>query len=176
MKDPVQRFARDVLHNDARPVGVGDRGVVQADDVRVLEAGHELHFLFELLAERRLAGDLLVQHFDHGLAAGHHVLGQVDLAHAAFAEKLNDLVPVQEYPARHRIVPLESYSMDVATRFTTTLVQGLSACQKPARKPPFRSKLFVEHKIYYRTLIGTALGGECPLQTPITTSDNGCYV
>ena len=49
----VERDAADVLHDDARPLRIVERGIVEGDGVGMLEAGHQQRFAREAFAERR---------------------------------------------------------------------------------------------------------------------------
>ena len=97
----VERDAADVLHDDARPLRVVERGVVEGDGVGVLEAGHQQRFALEALAELGVGGDVVVHDLDDDLPAEVDLPGQVDAAHAAFAEQADGLVPAQEDTAHH---------------------------------------------------------------------------
>ena len=94
----LQRRAVEVLHRDV--VGVlGLAAVVDADDVRVAEAGGGPRLALEALDELLVTGVTLVQDLQGDLAAELLVLGQVDLGHAAGAELAHDPVAAVEQPA-----------------------------------------------------------------------------
>jgi hypothetical protein len=69
--------------------------------VRVLEAGHEEGFALETLAELGIGGNVIVHNLDHDLPPQIGLLGQIDPAHAAFAEKFDGLVPAQKDAPQH---------------------------------------------------------------------------
>ena len=83
----VERDAADVLHDDARPLRVVERGVVEGDGVGMLEAGHQQRFAREALAEFGVGGDVVVHDLDDHLPAEVESRRQVNAAHAAFAEQ-----------------------------------------------------------------------------------------
>ena len=64
-----------------RPVGLA--AVVDADDVRVLEAGGGLRLAAEALDELRVLGEALVQELERDLAVEHLVVGEPDVGHPA---------------------------------------------------------------------------------------------
>ncbi len=83
--------ALDVPHRD-----VGDParlpGVVDRDDVRVVDPGHELRLADEPLPEVAVLGQLGRERLQRGLAAEQRVRGLVDEPHAAAAEEALDAV------------------------------------------------------------------------------------
>jgi hypothetical protein len=81
--------ALDVLHGDEDLVAV-DAGLVHADDVRVLQAGHGLGLALQAFAGA-LAGGHRLEELEGDGAAELGVVGGVDDAHAAGAEQLLDL-------------------------------------------------------------------------------------
>src|SRR5439155_22298364 len=93
--------AAQVLHDDARPLRVVERGVVEGDGEGVLEARHQQGFALEALAELGVGGDVVVHHLDDDLPAQVELPGQVDPAHAALAEEAGGFVTAQEDTADH---------------------------------------------------------------------------
>ena len=86
------------------PCGSLQRGVVKGDGVGVLEAGHQQRFALEALAELGVGGDVVVHDLDDDLPAEVELPGQVDAAHAAFAEQPDGFVPAEEDAAHHALV------------------------------------------------------------------------
>ncbi len=77
----LERGALDVLHRDpVAPVGLA--AVVDADYVRVLEAGGGLGLAAEALDELRVLGEALVQELERDPAVEHLVVGEPDVGHA----------------------------------------------------------------------------------------------
>src|SRR5207249_3543674 len=101
LEQRVEGDAAHVLHDDARPLRVVERGVVQGDGEGVLEAGHQQRFALKALAELRVGGDVVVHHLDHDLTAEVQLPGQVDPAHAALTQEADGLIPAQENTADH---------------------------------------------------------------------------
>ena len=83
------------------PSGSLRRGVVEGDGAGVLEPGHQQRFALEAVAELGVGGDVVVHHLDDDLAAEVELPGEVDPAHAAFAEQAAGLVPTQKDAADH---------------------------------------------------------------------------
>ena len=88
----LERAAREVLHRDVVRVVVL-AAVVDADDVRVLEAGGGLGLAPEALDEARVLGEPVVQELQRDLAPELLVLGEEHIGHASGAEPGDDLVP-----------------------------------------------------------------------------------
>ena len=105
MQQVVERDALDVLHDDARPLRVVERGVVEGDGVGMLEAGHGQRFAREALAELGVGGDVVVHDLDDHLPPEVELPGEVNAAHAAFAQQANRLIPAQEDAAHHGAYP-----------------------------------------------------------------------
>ena len=76
-----------MLHGDIGVI-VGDAEIVDAHDVRMIEAGDDLVFLNEAVEAHEPLGDVrhLAEHLEHHHRAGALALGQIDLAHAAGAD------------------------------------------------------------------------------------------
>ena len=92
----LERATREVLHRDVVGVVVG-AAVVDADDVRVLEAGGCLRLAPEPLDEARVLGEPAVEELQRDVAAELLVLRQEHVGHAARAEPRDDLVtPVDQ--------------------------------------------------------------------------------
>jgi hypothetical protein len=76
----------DVLHGEEEHVALLARRV-DRDDVRVLEARGQLRLEQEAPTEAVVVGELVRQHLDRGFALQVDVLGEIDGAHGASAEK-----------------------------------------------------------------------------------------
>ena len=97
----AQRAALDVLHDDVGldVAAVGRHllaGVVDRDDVGVVEPGGGLGLASEAGLEGRVGGEVAAQPLDRDLAAQPHVGAVADLGHAAAAEQVPDLVASPE--------------------------------------------------------------------------------
>ena len=144
----LERGALDVLHRD--PVAaVGLAAVVDADDVRVLEAGRGLRLAPEALDELGVLGEALVQELERHAAAEHRVVGEPDVGHPAAAEPADQRVAVADPLSRasSAISPLEQRSPSPGSRsgpatsppkqpvqrstVTATAICGSSAGAKP---------------------------------------------
>ena len=91
--EPVaQRFPFDERH-DVVEQAVGLPGIVETEDVRVLELGGHANFTVESLGTDRGA-ELRVQHLDGDLALMLEILREVDGGHAAGAELAFHAIPV----------------------------------------------------------------------------------
>src|SRR5262249_6565999 len=90
---------------DARPLRVVQRGIVESDDVGVLEASHGQRLTLEALAELGVADQVVVHDLDDHLPPQVSLPGQVDAAHTAFAQQADGLVPTQEDAAHHALSP-----------------------------------------------------------------------
>src|SRR5436853_7711619 len=97
----VKRDAFDVLHHDARPLRIVERRIVKGHDVWMLKASHEQRFALKSLAEFGVGGDVVVHDFDDDLPSQVGLLGQIDSAHAAFAEELDRFVTTQKDTSDH---------------------------------------------------------------------------
>ncbi len=103
----VQRQAADVFHDDARPLRIVERGIVERDGVGVLEARHRQCFTLKSLAKRGVGGDMVVHDLHHDLPAQVELTSQVNPTHPAFAELPDRLVSPQKDAAQHGLYPLE---------------------------------------------------------------------
>ena len=101
LSSSVERDAADVLHDDARPLRIVERGIVESDGVGMLEAGHQQRFALKAFAELRVGGDVVVHDLDDDLPTEIELAGQVDATHAALAQKADGLIPAQEDTADH---------------------------------------------------------------------------
>ena len=70
--------------------------VVDGEDVRVLEPGHEARLAEEALREGRVGGDRVVDDLDGDGAVESLVLGPPDLRHSAGAGALEEAISTQE--------------------------------------------------------------------------------
>ena len=95
-------LALDVLHRQVeQPVDLA--GVVDRDDVRVLQGGGDPRLAREALAEARGLGEVGRDDLDGGPAPEVEVLGAVDHAHAAAADPLLDPV-AGDHRAEARVI------------------------------------------------------------------------
>ena len=90
-----QGASLDVLHDDELRLVVGPR-VVDAHDVRLVQARGGLRLAAEPVHEARVARELGQQHLDRDRAAQHRVEAAEHLGHAAGADARLDLVPLAE--------------------------------------------------------------------------------
>ncbi len=94
----TQRFALDEGHDVVQdPVGLP--GIVEAEDVRVLQAGGDADLAQEPVRTDR-GGELGAQRLDSDLAAVATVLGEEDRGHAALADQALDVVALAERSAQ----------------------------------------------------------------------------
>ena len=99
----VEVVALEQLHREEHQA-VGRRAeVADVDHVLVADARRGLRLLHEALDEVGLARELAVQHLQRDLLLEHGVGREVDRAHAALAELLDDQVAVGERRADQRI-------------------------------------------------------------------------
>src|SRR5581483_11595338 len=77
-------------------------GVVDRDDVRVVDRGHRLRLADEALAEVVVRRELREQRLQRSLAAEQDVLRVVDDAHTAFAEHADDAIAADLAPDTKR--------------------------------------------------------------------------
>ena len=129
--------AVDVAHRDEQPA-IDLAGVVDGDDVRVVEARRQPRLVQEPLAEALVLREALGQHLERHRAAQTHVAREVDLAHAAPSDPLPDLVDAEHGPFErvwltHRLVP----SCTPSPTRTSAATAGRSGAPKGAR--PARS-------------------------------------
>ncbi len=82
----------DVAHRDEEQLAEL-AGLVDRDDVRVVDRGRELRLAQEAVAERFVLGEVGGEELERDVALQALVLGQVDDAHAAAAEQGLDAVP-----------------------------------------------------------------------------------
>jgi hypothetical protein len=92
----VEGNAADIFHDDTGPERIVERGIVQGDDVGVLETCHQQRFALEAIAKTRILGDVLVHHLDDDLPPEVHLPGEVDLAHAAFAKQADRFIAAEK--------------------------------------------------------------------------------
>jgi hypothetical protein len=99
----LERAALDVLHHDVAVLAL-DHGVVDLDDVRVVELAGEARLVEEhALVERAVLGALErlgVDQLERDLALGERVVAQVHLAAGALAELGEKLVFADRLPGR----------------------------------------------------------------------------
>ena len=91
-KEPLEIGALDVPHRDVQDA-VGLAGVVDRDDVRMVEAGGDLGLADEALPERVVIGELGTEDLQRDLAAQSDVLGQVDDRHPSAADHPDHAMP-----------------------------------------------------------------------------------
>ena len=87
----VERLALDELHRQETDA-VGFLGRVDGDDVRVIEGGDGAGFAREAFEPRRIAGHVGRQHLERDVAAEPRIVRAIHLAHAACAERGDDLI------------------------------------------------------------------------------------
>jgi len=80
-----QRLALDQLHRDVA-IGVDDAGLVDGDDVRVIEGGGEGRLAEQAIEHRLVVDGHAPDDFQCDLSAEPRIKGAIDLAHAARAE------------------------------------------------------------------------------------------
>src|SRR5262249_45509275 len=97
-----EAFALDEGHHVVEQA-LGSAGIVQAEDVGMLEAGRDFDLAIEPVGAER-GGQLRSQDLDGDLAIVSEVLGQIDSRHAAPAEFTLDRVAVHQDQAE----PLQS--------------------------------------------------------------------
>jgi len=96
-RDVGQRFARHVLHDDQRVLVVGHEGVVDRNEVRVVQRRAQLGFTLEA-GEARLRR-VRVQPLDRDIAPELRVLGEEDRRHSPGAQAPAHLVAAGQDPA-----------------------------------------------------------------------------
>jgi hypothetical protein len=84
-----------------RPERIAECRIIKRDGVGMLKPGHQERFALETLTEFRVAGNLLVHHFDDDLPAKISLACEIDPAHTAFAEEASYLVAAQEDASDH---------------------------------------------------------------------------
>jgi hypothetical protein len=101
----LQRFALQQLHDEIRVTVANIADVVKGADVRMLEGGDRAGFALEAVSRLGGLGDIRGQHLDGDVAIEPRVARLVDLAHAARADRGDDLVRSQACTSRecHRI-------------------------------------------------------------------------
>jgi hypothetical protein len=90
----------DELHHDVLPVAVC-AGVVDADDVRLVQAGRRLGLAPEPSHEAGVARELREQDLDRDRPAEDRVEASVDLGHPALADPSLDAVAVADHGIAH---------------------------------------------------------------------------
>ena len=107
LKGMCQIFAPDELHDDKERFVLELAEIVELDRIRVVEIDDRLTLAMEASDELRIVGQLRVQRLDRDLTrrGPHLLLGEVDLAHSAFAEELNDAVAPHDDAPDERIAP-----------------------------------------------------------------------
>jgi hypothetical protein len=121
--DPVgERLAAHVLHDDEGRIA--DDEVEEARDVRMLDRSDGLRFVLEALAELGIGEELRPEQLDGHAHADGDVLGDEDFAHAARAERLDQL----EAAADH----LADDELGASDQLVEAVGQGVDA-----RHPPF---------------------------------------
>ena len=105
----LERPPLDELHHDELRLAVG-AGVVDADDVRVVQAGGGLRLAAEAVDEARIACELRQQDLDRDGAVEDGVDPAVHLAHAAGADPGFHPVPAAQHRSRSTTPSLPSPS------------------------------------------------------------------
>ena len=95
----AQRHAFDQLHRDVA-IGVNDAGLVDGDDVRMIERGGEGRFAKQAIERRRRrrGDEHAANHFQRDVARQAWIVGAIHLAHAARPELRHDLVRTDPCP------------------------------------------------------------------------------
>ena len=91
----AHRHAVDVLHGYERAASVG-ADVVEGDDVRMFQRGRGARFARESLPQ---LGVVARQHFDRQGPIEQRIARQIQRAHAALSDAIDDVVPAN--PVRH---------------------------------------------------------------------------
>ncbi len=82
----------DIAHRDEEEVVVGRPGLVDRDDVRVVDRRGQLRLVQEAITERLVLGEVGGEELERNPPLERQILGQVDDAHAAPAEQRLDPV------------------------------------------------------------------------------------
>ena len=114
----AQRFA---IHQFADDVTFTD--VVYGHNIRVIERRHDTRFLFESLAARRIAGQFGRQDLQRHIASEPGVSRPIDFAHAARAERSNNLVRAKSSSSSKRHI----YCFKPDAQFSTVTIGELAA-------------------------------------------------
>jgi len=93
---PLDQFHHDVGHRDAGGRVGSLPGVVDADDVRVVQAGSCLRLPLEAHLEGAVGGQIDAQPFDRDLAIQPQIAGSPDLGHAAASDDRLELVTASQ--------------------------------------------------------------------------------
>ena len=134
-REPLgEGLALEVLHDqEVDPLVLAD--VVEGADVGVGEGGDHLRLALEALLDLREDGQVLGQHLDGHRAVQAGVLGPIDLAHAAGAHGLFDLVRAelqswfQRHPVlRSRAAVSSSRIRDFISKFRETAGRDAGLC------------------------------------------------
>ena len=137
-RDPrLQRLALQQLHHHELLAGVL-ADVVQRADVRMIERRDGARLAEEALHRLRLATRFLGQELDRDLAAQPQVLGGVDHAHAAAAERLLDSI-VRDLLSGHAASVSRSSSTSRILRASCTGVNGFCRNDLPSSSTPVRT-------------------------------------
>ena len=92
----LESDALDKLHHQAKLLRIVRRSVEQGDRVAVLETGHHRILTHETSSKARVRRQMFVHHLDDHLAAAAALPGEVDFAHAAFAQQADRFVAAEE--------------------------------------------------------------------------------
>ncbi len=74
-------------------------------DIRMIEDCERLRFLLEARDPRLIGGERLGQHLDRDVALERRVGRPIDLAHAAGADRVTDLIRTESCPGCKRHLP-----------------------------------------------------------------------
>jgi hypothetical protein len=77
-----------------------DAGIEDGNDVRVVEVPGDAGFLFESPRPVGVARNGCAQHFDRDLALKLRIAGAIDVAHAASAQRAENLEPTESVTHR----------------------------------------------------------------------------
>jgi hypothetical protein len=95
-----ERPPLDELHHDVLPVAVGS-GVVDADDVRLVQTRRRLRLATEPSHEAGIARELREQDLDRDRPTEDRIEAAVDLGHPALADPSLDAVAVADHGIAH---------------------------------------------------------------------------
>ncbi len=102
----AQAGAAQQLHHHVRLVAAVEAEVEQADDVGMAQLGAGAAFAEEAIARFRRRVRRRLHHLDGDIVAEMDAAGAIDVAHAAGAEGIDDLVAIRRFasPAKARLI------------------------------------------------------------------------
>ena len=108
LDDLLQVAAGEQLHRVEQRTAGRDVGLIDADDVRVIEAADALDLVDEQAARLGAGCDSAVQHFDGNVAVDRELPREVDVAKAAARDLALDLEASRQHGAHELFVDLRS--------------------------------------------------------------------